>query len=344
VTEADHRDLYPERRAPASRERLSRCSALPSSPRALGCRLDPWGEWADVCSYAMLRRMAFVVSALVLVAVAGPVAQAQGRLCFAREATITGTDGPDILQGTPGNDVILGLGGDDVVFGGKGNDRICSGGGADSITGGPGADRIDGNADADTIAAGGGKDLANGGTGNDSIGGGSGRDRLVGQGGSDVLDGGGGRDWVGYFLARGDVRANLSTHRASGEGLDTIVHVEDLEGSPYDDVLVGDAGRNEIDGGNGSDVLLGYDATDRLLGGRGDDTLRGGAGADVLDDSLRVAQGVFPDTGVDLLAGGPGKDRLRARDDVRGNDALKGGAGDDACSADPGDAVSGCRP
>jgi Ca2+-binding RTX toxin-like protein len=81
-----------------------------------------------------------------------------------------------------------------------------------------------------------------------------------------------------------------------------------------------------------------------LLGGRGDDTLRGGAGADVLDDSLRVAQGVFPDTGVDLLAGGPGDDRLRARDEVRGNDALNGGAGDDACSADPEDAVSSCRP
>ena len=159
-----------------------------------------------------------------------------------------------------------------------------------------------------------------------------------------MLDGGGGRDWVGYFLARGGVRANLSTHRASGEGLDALVHLEDLEGSPYDDVLVGDAGRNQIDGGNGSDMLLGHDGADRVLGGRGDDTLRGGAGADVLDDSLRVAQGVYPDTGVDLLAGGPGDDRLRARDEVRGNDALDGEAGVDACSADPGDAVSGCRP
>jgi len=310
----------------------------------LGLRLDPSGGWDTVCSDGMLRRIAFVVSALLVVAVAGSVAQAQGRLCFAREATITGTDGRDVLRGTAGNDVILGLGGNDVVRGGKGNDRICSGGGADSIRGGPGADRIDGNADADTIAAGGGNDLANGGSGNDSVAGGSGRDRLVGQGGSDVLDGGGGRDWVGYFLARGDVRANLSMHRASGEGRDTLVHLEDLEGSPYDDVLVGDVGRNQIDGGNGSDVLLGDDGADRVLGGRGDDTLRGGAGADVLDDSLRVAQGVFPDTGVDLLAGGPGNDRLRARDEVRGNDALKGGAGDDACSADPGDGVSSCGP
>jgi hypothetical protein len=196
----------------------------------------------------MLRCIAFVVSALVLVPISDSVAVAQGRLCFAREATITGTEGADVLHGTPGNDVILGLGGEDVVRGGEGNDRICGGDGADSIRGGSGADRIDGNADTDTIAAGRGRDLADGGSGNDSIGGGSGRDSLVGQGGADVLDGGGGRDRITYFLARGDVRANLATHRASGEGFDTLVHLEDLEGSPYDDVLVGDVARNKIDG------------------------------------------------------------------------------------------------
>jgi Ca2+-binding RTX toxin-like protein len=102
----------------------------------------------------MLRRIAFVVLALVVVQVAGSVAQAQGRLCFAREATITGTDGRDVLRGTPGNDVILGLGGDDVVRGGKGNDRVCSGGGADSIRGGPGADRIDAGTSSRATASG----------------------------------------------------------------------------------------------------------------------------------------------------------------------------------------------
>lgn len=81
-----------------------------------------------------------------------------------------------------------------------------------------------------------------------------------------------------------------------------------------------------------------------MLGGRGDDLLRGGPGADVLDDSLRVAQGVFPDTGADLLSGGPGDDRLRGRDEVRANDTLHGGAGDDASSADRGDLISGCLP
>jgi hypothetical protein len=60
-------------------------------------------------------------------------------------------------------------------------------------------------------------------------------------------------------------------------------------------------------------------------------------------DSWEPGPSVFPDTGVDLLAGGPADDRLRARDEVRGKDALNGGAGDDACSADPGDAVSDCR-
>ena len=181
-----------------------------------GGRLDPSGRAGRRMLRRMLRRIALVVSALVLVPIADSVAQAQGRLCFAREATISGTDGRDVLRGTPGNDVILGLGGDDVVRGGKGNDRICSGGGADSMRGGPGADRIDGNADADTIAAGGGKDFANGGSGNDSVGGGSGRDRLVGQGGSDELDGGGGRDWVGYSHAAASWRTSRRTAPRGG--------------------------------------------------------------------------------------------------------------------------------
>ena len=66
------------------------------------------------------------------------------------------------------------------------------------------------------------------------------------------------------------------------------------------------------------------------------------SGSDVLDDSLRVAQGVFPDTGEDRLVGGSGGDRLLAVDDVDGNDTLAGGAGDDLCSADSGDRRSGC--
>ena len=139
----------------------------------------------------------------------------------------------DILHGTPGNDVILALGGDDAVFGGKGNDRICSGDGADSIRVGPERTGSMANADADTIASGGGKDLAD--EARATIRSAEARDVIVWSGGGDPTCWTAAEDTTGSgtSLARGGVRANLSTHTASlGEGLDTLVHVEDLEGCP----------------------------------------------------------------------------------------------------------------
>ena len=59
----------------------------------------------------------------------------------------------------------------------------------------------------------------------------------------------------------------------------------------------------------------------------------------MIDDSLGVAQGVFPDTGRDHLDGGVGDDRLDAVDEVGGNDTLGGGPGTDVCLADVGDAI-----
>jgi Ca2+-binding RTX toxin-like protein len=55
-------------------------------------------------------------------------------------ATITGTNGGDVLNGTAGNDVIMGLGGYDVIHGGGGNDRIYGGLSGDGLYGGTGAD------------------------------------------------------------------------------------------------------------------------------------------------------------------------------------------------------------
>ena len=83
--------------------------------------------------------------------------------------TITGTNGPDILNGTPGRDVICGLGG---------NDQIAGNGGNDVLIGGPG------------------DDLIGGGKGNDVIYGGAGNDRLQGDGGSDTIYGGPGNDTI----------------------------------------------------------------------------------------------------------------------------------------------------
>lgn len=64
-------------------------------------------------------------------------------------ATITGTEGPDVLPGTTDDDTISGLGGNDALNGDAGNDMLDGGSGNDTLTGGPGADTLTGGLDAD---------------------------------------------------------------------------------------------------------------------------------------------------------------------------------------------------
>jgi len=94
---------------------------------------------------------------LVLAALACAVVPA------AYAATVTGTNGPDLLRGTPGNDAIFGRGGDDVVDGLAGDDFLGVGPGRDTAVGGPGNDRLALHADGarDTARCGGGIDVVN---------------------------------------------------------------------------------------------------------------------------------------------------------------------------------------
>lgn len=109
------------------------------------------------------------------------------------------------------------------------------------------------------------------------------RDTLVGSAGDDVLSGGdaapdilmggGGRDTADYstvdtFGKR--VRVDLSLEvqqNTGGGGKDTLIDVENVTGTEFGDVLVGDKAGNE---------LIGLVGDDRLEGANGDDTLRGG--------------------------------------------------------------------
>lgn len=124
-------------------------------------------------------------------------------LCRGLEATIVGTDGPDVLNGTSGIDVIVARGGNDtinsfggadVICAGRGADTIFSGGGADIVFSGFGNDSIFGGGGNDTINGGGGVDKIRGNTGNDTLAGAAGRDNLGGGPGNDVLSGGRGPD------------------------------------------------------------------------------------------------------------------------------------------------------
>jgi Ca2+-binding RTX toxin-like protein len=216
--------------------------------------------------------------------------------CHGRRPTIEGTDGPDELRGTPSRDVIWGGGGDDTITGGLGNDLICGGPGADLIHGGRGNDTVDGGAgDGDRVIGDLGDDKVLGGPGRfDEVAGSLGIDVLSGGPGSfdlvhgdygyDRMDGGAGRGDIASFATDvgagrgGGVRVSLVTHKARGDGHDRLFRIESLEGSAFDDILIGNKQANTIDGGPGDDTLRGGGGADELLGGQGNDSCKGAKG------------------------------------------------------------------
>jgi Ca2+-binding RTX toxin-like protein len=184
--------------------------------------------------------------------------------------------------------------------------------------------------------------------GDDTLRGLAGDDSLHGGAGDDVLDGGEGVDTVYFTNSQGYITASLLTGVATGQGTDTLVGVEHLVGSKYNDWLVGDAEDNRIKGEDGADTLEGGDGNDTLEGGQGDDRLVGGAGSDWADftgsNSVQAslltgkASGMGWDRmeGIENLRGGSGSDTLTGDGGEnmlvgdQGDDTLVGGGGNDA--------------
>jgi Ca2+-binding RTX toxin-like protein len=123
------------------------------------------------------------------------------------------------------------------ALGGDGDDVIVSGSAADQLAGGPGDDVLDGGAGADSI------------------------------------DGGPGRDTADYSLRANPVVVLLDGRPNDGERAesDNVVNVERVLGGAGNDVLVGDAGANELSGGPGDDAIAGHGGADVLSGGPGRD-------------------------------------------------------------------------
>src|SRR5581483_5895339 len=123
-----------------------------------------------------------------------------------------------------------------------------------------------------------------GGGGDDTLIGNDGDDTLIGGSGADVLLGGNGNDTVSYAGSTSGLIANLLTRSGVGGDAqgDTYTSIENVVGSEGNDLLMGDASANRLDGGGGNDVVSAGAGDDTLVGGAGDDTLFGGTGADVL--------------------------------------------------------------
>jgi hypothetical protein len=184
-----------------------------------------------------------------------------------------------------------------VALGGSQNDVYNATGGLGTGTTFTLPLSINGATGDDTITGGQADDSFDGGGGNDTLDGGPGNDSLLGRSGDDTLTGGDGSDTARYVSDPLGVTVDLSrsgVQPTGASGNDSLSGIENLVGSPFDDMLTGDGGDNEISGGGGAD---------RIVGGNGSDILEGEAGDDALDSV---------DTAVDGDSCGDGADSVRA--------------------------------
>lgn len=150
------------------------------------------------------------------------------------------------------------------VGGHIGNVVIARGTVIENATGGSGSDELLGNSVANILI---------GNAGNDQLYGHAGDDSFRGGAGDDLLDGGAGEDLASYAAAEVGVAVSLAVAGAqnSGEGFDTLVSIERLEGSSFDDQLTGNSAANVLHGLAGNDLLNGGGGADLLIGGGGND-------------------------------------------------------------------------
>ncbi len=192
--------------------------------------------------------------------------------------------------------------------------------------------------------------------GNDTLIGGAGDEVLAGGQGDDILDGGAGFDIAYYNREPAGVTVNLAlttpqhTGGVGGGGasdLDTLINIEGLSGSGFDDTLMGNTLDNLLYGNGGNDTLDGGAGLDTAIysGNRSNFTIiQSGSNYIVNDiagangtDTLTNIEGIqFSDMTIVMSEGGAGDDTLAGGDD---DDILTGGDGDDILTGGAGDDI-----
>ena len=255
---------------------------------------------------------------------------AEGDMLLSIE-NIAGSNAADRLAGDSAVNRLLGRDGDDLLTGRGGADHLDGGAGLDtaSYVDSPGgvdvaldrSTQLGGDAQGDVLISiervigsefG---DVLRGSLTNEQLLGGGGDDLLHGSVGADLLDGGSGIDRADYALSSSSVMIDLAVNLQSGghaEG-DRLYSIENVTGSAYKDVLLGNNSGNNLSGGPSADVLNGRGGTDILTGGDGPDRF--------VFDSVSDAHG---DTITDFGRG----DRI----DLSGIDANGFASGDQAFS------------
>ena len=240
-------------------------------------------------------------------------------------AAVTVSLAVDTAQATggSGSDTLIAI---EHLAGSRFNDRLTGnalantlngGAGADTLTGGDGSDAyylddpgdlvVESNADLTT----GGNDTVYSylatctlpanvenvrlmAAGNSDVTGNALANTLYASPGDNRIDGGAGNDTVSYAYAGAGVTLSLASETAQatgGSGSDTLLAIEHLAGSNFNDSLNGNGLANTLSGGTGNDTLAGGAGSDRLLGGSGSDTYRlaRGDGADTVSDNDATA-------------------------------------------------------
>jgi Ca2+-binding RTX toxin-like protein len=300
--------------------------------------------------------------------------------------------GNDLLEGGVGDDILWGGGGNDTAsyasasggvqvalynsgfgeaFGAAGYDQLHD---IENLVGSTFNDTLTGNNSNNILTGGDGHDGLRGRGGNDTLYGGNGDDFLNGGLGDDLIDGGGGYDRAAFYTdATAGVTVDLNLQgvaQNTGQGMDTLVGIENLSGTAFGDTLIGDEGDNVLWGSpatliDGSisaannDTLLGNGGNDLLIVGIGNHSLTGGSGVDTVSftengapetavtvslDLQGAAQstgnGSWTLTGIENLSGGTAGDTLTGDGSnnvlagYTGNDTLVGGGGNDTLYGD----------
>ncbi len=303
-----------------------------------------------------------------LVTNSGQFGDAQGDLLIGIENLI-GSGLGDTLSGNSGINLIEGRGGADVLDGGGGIDTLSYANSAAAVTvdlalvstgvgngtaqtsGGDAAgDRLSGFENVLGSAFG---DTLRGDAGANYLFGGLGANVLEGRDGADTLDGLAGNDDTASYASSTaavlvDLRDVLQTVAGSHATGDELLGIENLLGSAFGDVFVGNDGHNRIDGGAGDDVIRGGLGNDTLIGGLNSpgtgsgDLLDyiGSAGGVTVSLAITTAQntvsaGIDVISGFETLSGSQFDDRLTGDALFNrllggdGNDTLAGGGGID---------------
>ena len=221
---------------------------------------------------------------------------------------LTGSSFSDTLTGNAGNNVINGAAGIDTVSYANATAGVTVN---LSLVGGQNT----GGAGTDTLLN---FENLTGSNFNDTLTGNSGNNILSGGLGNDSLNGGAGADTASYSNAAAAVTVNLSVgiaQNTGGAGTDTLLNLENLVGSNFNDTLLGNAGNNVLNGGAGIDTVSYANATAGVTVNLGLTVAQNtvGAGTDTLLNFENLRGSNFNDTltgsaAGNVLTGGTGID------------------------------------